>query len=273
MESLEGGISHIQTSLAKLGSERLSIMASTHSSSQFTTTSATGTSSSQPTISQLSIRQPGHRHIFQIGDTYERYVGPTSLQSLMLDVKEFVMDPLCGEGIKAEQAANSARDSLNALIECENGSESVYDDSPPAMPPLAILEAMVEPYFDLVSPRLPIWTYQGFRRLIEASQSPGNSKQDYVCAVCFNNMILLALTAKSLLVESRKPMQSTARQRSSSMEQDLLRPFVANARRAMNKIEQLLSPSPANIQAFLSLVCNSFNRDGDCITVGLHFST
>lgn len=184
-------------------------------------------------------------------------MGPMSLQSLILDVQEFVLEPLCHES-NPQQSAFSASDSLNELLELRIKVESIDDDSPPATPPPAILEAMMGSYFNLVSPSLPIWTFQGFQRLLNSNKSRSDANRNRIYAVSCNNMILLTLTAKFLRSESRRLVHSTEKQRLSSMELELINPFVMNAKRAVNKMEQFLFPSLANVQAFLSLVSNAY---------------
>ncbi|RYO74616.1 hypothetical protein DL764_010769 [Monosporascus ibericus] len=246
LEGVERGISSMQSSLAKLDADRPSTVTNQAADTAYMCSYVTSTRS------KLSVRSPCRRYV-QAGDNCEAYVGPTSLHCIILDLKENVLDPICVNRSRVQQAAISAQDSLDKLLESANDSESDDDDSPLAMPPMAILEAMMEPYFSLVNPNMPIWTQNAFRKLVDDFQTFGNVVKDRACAVCCNNMILLTLAAKSLRDEAKRRAQSTSKQRPASMDLDLIRPFLANAKRAVNKIEQLLTPSLVNLQAFLSL--------------------
>lgn len=122
------------------------------------------------------------------------------------------------------------------------------DELPPAMPPMAILDAMIDPYFDQISPIFPLWTKQGLRAQI-ASYQAGHT----ACAVSANNVILLTLMGKFAQTIAPEASQLSL-ERTSSTESELAAPFVLNARRAAKNTNKLLTPNLPNIQALLSLV-------------------
>jgi hypothetical protein len=258
MERMEGGLESIQRSLARL---ELGWSTAGPAKPPPSPLASTGPTELDSSVLPPSPRYPGLRRRVHTGeDGCERYTGPTALPSLILDVKEFIPEPLGeGDGSGTQQAANSARESLGVLFDAGTNYEPLGDDLPPEMPPVAIVEAMIEPYFEFINPRMPIWTRKSFRALMEACEGSGGSRTRRAAMVCANNMVLLTLTAKFLRATSKRraqapPSGSTDKQRLSSMELSLFKTFLVNAKRALTSIEQLLSPSLISIQAFLSLV-------------------
>lgn len=113
-------------------------------------------------------------------------------------------------------------------------------------PPLAILEAMATPYFNMVNDFLPIFTKAKVEEKMRRYNEVGDDHVDAADSLCFNNIILLTLIAKA--------RRRLARDTPAVMELDLLRTFWENARAAFEDLETLLYPRMTNVQAFLSLV-------------------
>lgn len=283
LDRIENGVDAIRQAVAKLdllGPRDTTRNVPPSSSNPEPTSISLTTTACSYTLPDLSQRapqwpagHPGFRHRVREGDNGNRsqHTGPTTLGSMILGVKEFVLEPVYDKrarGSQLHQVATHASQSLDLLLDAGNKhNEPMIDDGmEPELPPVAILEAMTEPYFDFINPHMPIWTRQAFGRLIETCQvsSSGDTNEirDRAGIVCANNMVLLTLTAKLLKNKAKRRVSRghvscrsvPDRQRVSTMELDLLKTFLANARRALNKIEQLLSPSISNIQAFLSLV-------------------
>jgi hypothetical protein len=216
-------------------------------------------------------RRPGRRHsaydgsknFISSGSKSEAYPGPTSLLSLIGDFNEFVLEPTCDALPLTDETfrgvADHVRERLGQLAATvqNEGTFLGADEPPPSSPPLALLEVMVDPYFDLVNPRLPIWTKQSFRRLVDAAQTIDidDPVHDRAYVVCSNNLILLTLTAKSLQSAEKNAAPTQGRATPPSLDLDLVQSFVANAKRAIKSPELLLQPRLINVQAFLSLVC------------------
>lgn len=158
------------------------------------------------------------------------------------------------------KAATAVHDQLDMLLDAEYQDKPCYNDSLIEVPPVTILEAIRAPYFEFLYPDMPLWTRQGFDRLVEVCHaSTGNEAVDRAGIVCANNVALLTLTANSLRLMSKqyrkpRPLTPIEKQGLSSMELNLLTTFLVNAKHALSRIEQLLWPSLANVQAFLSLV-------------------
>ena len=185
----------------------------------------------------------------------ERYFGPTSLEALMHQMKTHVIKPLSDTGSGNQISSECvllAHHKLDLLIERED--ELIKDGSAPTAPPFSVLEAMIEPYFATINPYFPIWTKESFTRLATASQESGFPDQDRTYIICSNNLILMTLAANSLRYRPAKEVPSRHIRKPSSMDFDLIRSFLTNAKRAIENIDLLLSPRLTSVQALLSLV-------------------
>ncbi|KAI8272609.1 hypothetical protein K4K56_002301 [Colletotrichum sp. SAR 10_98] len=131
---------------------------------------------------------------------------------------------------------------------------STHDASAIKAPPMLIVEALIEPYFESINSRLPIFTREGFRRLMDASRSEANPAYNRPFAICANNMVLLTLSAKALHSQAKSTSPSNLEPIAESIDVELIQSFIGNANRAMVQVEQLLSPRLVNVQALLSLV-------------------
>ncbi|ORY70955.1 uncharacterized protein BCR38DRAFT_519454, partial [Pseudomassariella vexata] len=180
------------------------------------------------------------------------YAGPTLLHCLILDAKEFILESIVNEGTLKQHDAATAKNRLGQLLTTQHDvSEEAggKDGLPPTMPPTAMLDVIFEPYFDQINPSFPIWTRQGLRAQIDSHRA-----NDVACAISANNMIILTLVAKFVRAISRRPLESSANEQTfSSMEAELARPFVTNARRATKSMDRLLAPKLVNIPALLSM--------------------
>ncbi|KAK4450483.1 hypothetical protein QBC34DRAFT_437307 [Podospora aff. communis PSN243] len=274
LERVEGALAEIQNSLANVsaGGPKASVILSETFSSlgeQFSTAESCRSSSASDASGLCRCRRrPGRRHsaydgsknTISGGSKSEAYPGPTSLLSLIGDFTEFVLES-ASDSLPTDDAfrgvANHVRERLGQLAATvqNEGNFLGADEPPPSSPPLALLEVMVDPYFDLVNPRLPIWTKQSFRRLVDAAQTIDNDDpvHDRAYVVCSNNLILLTLTAKSLQSAEKNAAPAQGRTTPPSLDLDLVQSFVGNAKRAIKSPELLLQPRLINVQAFLSL--------------------
>ena len=182
----------------------------------------------------------------------ERYYGPTSLESLLLDIKDRITESSDFETQMLRECALQARHKIDLLVG-QGEEELIKDRSPPTAPPFAILDAMIEPYFSSISHHFPIWTKERFNRMTtNLRQSP--SEQDLASIVCCNNLILMALSANLLCSHQGKSIQSRQVRKTSSIDFDVIAGFLKNAKRALKNIDQIVSPRLINVQALLSLV-------------------
>ncbi|KAI8288254.1 hypothetical protein K4K60_011302 [Colletotrichum sp. SAR11_57] len=131
---------------------------------------------------------------------------------------------------------------------------STHDASAIKAPPMLIVEALIEPYFESINSHLPIFTREGFRRLMDASRAEANPAYNRPFAICANNMVLLTLSAKALHSQAKSTSPSNLEPITESIDVELIQSFIGNANRAMVQVEQLLSPRLVNVQALLSLV-------------------
>ncbi|RSM19112.1 hypothetical protein CDV31_002033 [Fusarium ambrosium] len=150
--------------------------------------------------------------------------------------------------------ATTAREEILRLAEPYHMHAHVSDGSVLTGPPLVIVEAMIEPYFEMVNPYMPLWTKEGFRRLMESDSESSNPSDKRAFDVCANNLVLLTLQAKYLHSRAVSSRASAGASGASSIDMDLIRSFIANAKRALENVELLLlNPSLLSLQALLSL--------------------
>ncbi|EQL01605.1 hypothetical protein OCS_02681 [Ophiocordyceps sinensis CO18] len=199
LERIENGLLGIEQTIARLGGSRPGLAppspTSSHLPDNWPSVLPPAVSSGVPT------NKPGSRRFVHKGEgSWERYTGPTALGSLICDANEFILDPLLDSGgPAARDAASYAHELLDALFGAGPGPETGQDDVPPELPPMAMVEAMMEPYFETINVHVPIWTRSSFRKLGDLYQASGGG-EDSAYIVCANNLVLLALTAQSCLV-------------------------------------------------------------------------
>ncbi|CAM1503511.1 Fc.00g011020.m01.CDS01 [Cosmosporella sp. VM-42] len=179
-----------------------------------------------------------------------------------------ILDNICkAEQVGPETAsiASATREELLQLTEPHDVYRRVSDGSILTSPPLVIIEAMIDPYFELVNPYMPIWTKDGFRSLMASIGESTDALEKRAYDVCANNLALLTLQAKSLHSRATSTIPCTEAPSASSIDIDLIRSFIINAKRALENIELLLlSPSLLSLQALLSLCLvaqTSFSED------------
>ena len=149
----------------------------------------------------------------------------------------------------------AAREEILKLAEPHQMYAHVSDGSVLTGPPLVIVEAMIEPYFEMVNPHMPLWTKESFRHLMDSASETSNASDKRAYDVCANNLVLLTLQAKSLHSRAVSNRSSTEAPGASSIDMDLIKSFIANAKRALENVELLLlNPSLLSLQALLSLV-------------------
>ncbi len=249
-------LSNIQKSLTRLDSEVVRKSDSSRDSQSSPTWSFYEEIAPPPQVNIAEFRKPvGQFLSIQSGTSGGRYFGPTCLEFLMHDMDTLVIQPLQDSRPEIETMGEVVL-LAHHKIECLLGrdDELIQDGSAPTSPPYSVLDAMIEPYFAAINPYFPVWSKENFVRLALASQYSEGPDEDYAFVICSNNLILMTLAANSFRSRSARQMQSTHRSRSSSVDSDLTRTFLTNAKRAIKNIEPLLSPRLINVQALLSLV-------------------
>ncbi|KAK7431161.1 hypothetical protein QQZ08_002201 [Neonectria magnoliae] len=236
LEKLESAVSGLQTSLDTRDFEATPNHIETPSLS----------SANTPCGRRCSVRNvSGH----------DRYYGPTSFVSLMQDMAAVILANLCNaeQGIAASAAV--AREELLQLTKPHAMYQRVCDGSVLTSPPVVIIEAMIDPYFEMVNPYMPIWTKESFRNLMSSAVESTDASDKRAYEVCANSLVLLTLQAKSLYSRAVSSMPCTEAPTAPSIDGDLIRSFIMNAKRALENVELLLfCPSLLSLQAIISLV-------------------
>ncbi|KAE8160103.1 putative fungal-specific transcription factor [Aspergillus tamarii] len=182
----------------------------------------------------------------------ERCFGPTALESLMLNIKDELLESPGMDRHAVKECVLQAQRKIDLLV--GQGEEMSFGErSPPKTPPFAILDAMIEPYFTTVNEHFPIWTKSGFTQMATTLRQSTPAQRDLASIICCNNLILMAMSADSLSCHQRESMQPKPTRKSSSIDFDLIAGFLSNAKHAVNNIDQLVSPHLINVQALLSL--------------------
>ncbi|KAH1341134.1 hypothetical protein KXW98_008551 [Aspergillus fumigatus] len=186
-------------------------------------------------------------------DRDERCFGPTSLESLMLNIKDELLQSPDTDRHTVKECVLQAQRKIDHLV--GQGEEiPIGGKAPPTMPPFAILEAMIEPYFTTTHGHFPIWSKKRFTEMATALRQSAPSERDLASIVCCNNLILMAMSADSPGSHQRESMMSKQTRKTSSIDFDLITGFLTNAKRAVSDINQLVSPHLVNVQALVSLV-------------------
>ncbi|WDK19609.1 hypothetical protein CGRA01v4_10896 [Colletotrichum graminicola] len=260
LRRIEGNISGIQQSLQRLDSvvrsrsgflgleDMISLPPDGTGSSSEAGSNQGGCGTSSSSTSDISTVKFDVIHDAQ-GN--ERCVGPTSLLSLIHNIDEVSMpDP---EGTGSNNA--TVREKIKELG--YNTRQPLFsntnDGSMIKEPPMLIVESLMDHYFDVINPHFPIWTKDGFRRLMNVSRRESSPASNKPFVVCANNMVLLTLMAKALHSRAKNSSASNLDLTIESIDVELVQSFIENANRAMVRVEQLLSPRLVNVQALLSL--------------------
>ncbi|KAI1126026.1 hypothetical protein F5Y10DRAFT_294143 [Nemania abortiva] len=255
LERLEQGMMKLQGSLDKLLTER---SLGPYNASWVQTMPGFDNTSllSSASLEEATGRSVGLGAFRAVADS-EMYAGPITIHCLAIDAKELILEPAIRSGSLNQHDAASLTDRLDNLLTSQQKNVQENHDTEPllSMPPTAMLETMIEPYFDHLNPTFPIWTRQRFRNEINNYQT-GNASY----AVAANNIILLTLTAKFVRTMSRTELVNSNEDTFPSIEVELIKPFVTNARRAAEQMGRLSSPTLSNVQALLSLclVCQYY---------------
>jgi hypothetical protein len=115
------------------------------------------------------------------------------------------------------------------------------------------LDGIIEPYFEQINPIFPIFSRELFLKNMEMNYSAGSgSDVDIASVLAFNNVTLQSLSAKSRMIRHDRDQPFIA-----GMDAELLKPFLANSRRAFAQTEKLLKPRLINVQALVSFVSGS----------------
>jgi hypothetical protein len=191
---------------------------------------------------------PARGHVLRDVNGNERYFCSASLASLLLEATLIKERMTVSEGDNSfgssSPPSKSPLDyvtelSLQDRIDLSNDGLSL------ALPPKIILDAMVDLYFTGIHELLPIFNKRNFEANLDAIYSGRTTGSDRAWTLCFNNIVLLSLTPKTL--------QSMNRQ--THMDTGLLKSFIDNSRRGFQGLEDFLQPILCNVQVLITMVC------------------
>lgn len=171
----------------------------------------------------------------------------------MLNIKDELSESPGVDSSALEESIQEAQRNIDLLV-LQDEDKFTGETALPTAPPFAILDAMVELYFGTMNHHFPIWTKEKFTQMTAILRQSSSSERDLASIVCCNNLILMAMSAESLSAHQRDSIQSKEARKISSIDSDIIAGFLANAKRAVKNIDQLVSPSLINVQALLSLV-------------------
>ncbi|KAF4760086.1 hypothetical protein HAV15_005618 [Penicillium sp. str.  len=170
----------------------------------------------------------------------------------MLNIKDALFEIPGVESNAIEECVLHAQQKIDLLV-AQGEDKYMGEMSLPTEPPFAILDVMIETYIGSMNQYFPIWTKNGFKQMATRLRESSSSERDMASIICYNNLILIAMSAESLCAHQRDHDQSKGARRTSSIDTDIIAGFLANAKRAIRNIDQLVSPRLLNIQALLSL--------------------
>ena len=201
----------------------------------------------------------------------EQYYGSSSLVSLLGEI-HCLLEALVKNN--ADRALGDRGPIPNqSLVECAaiigNISKvSVVDDRldlssdglPVTLPPKGLLDALIEPYFSQINCILPVFRKEKVCEAVRKEYEAGAHRTNGAWLLCFNNMIVQTLEARSFSSQTQSSTDDRSNSAySSAMEVELLRPFLVNSRRGLEKLERFLEPKLVNVQALISMVRNPFS--------------
>ena len=200
-----------------------------------------------------------------------QYYGSTSLASLARQIHSCLQELVRNEedsfmsNSEAGLTESSLRHCVTALedmaklldTECQF---QCSDCRPLDLPPRRLLEAFVEPFFSNVNWLLPIFRKSTIAEYLHQTYNLGN-EADHARMLCLNNILLLGLNSN--------PTNQGQNATGDALEAELIRPFQSNFRRGLNKLERLLEPGLANVQALLSMVCSLLASGSYCGFISL----
>ena len=220
---------------------------------------------SRSEMSESRDQQPAfakHRHLIN-----EQYYGPSSLVACLGEIKLLLADRVKkAEENNTNQGPFSQEEDLEALFSIMKSitSFSIEDDPldlssdgiPLALPPKGLLDALIEPYFNQANWLFPVFRKEVFGKSVREAYEVGPAKTDSAWVVCFNNLIVQTLKARTLGSSSQLSSEDGASHNmyNDAMEVELLRPFLVNSRRGLEKLERFLEPRLVNVQALISMV-------------------
>ena len=177
--------------------------------------------------------------------------------SLFESCRKLLGDALSAEGIKRDYKLSGMLVANPALktqvygyleqfpfLQPLSEPDTTSDGRPVAEPPRSFLNSVIDIFLNEFNSIQPVFDET---KLLRDVKEPSSSPLTEAESLCFNNIILLALSLMS---------QSARRSRfgANAMNDDLIYHFINNSRRALDHLERYNEPRMINIQALTSLV-------------------
>ena len=187
----------------------------------------------------------------------ERYYGSNSVLSQFDSCRKLLGDALSPEGVKRDYKLSrmllnnpSLKAQLYGFLEQfpfiwpRLEPDTASDGRQVAEPPRSFLNSIIDVFVNEFNSIRPVFDE---RKLLRNVKEPSNSALNDAEILCYNNIVLLAL---SLVSQSARRNSSEA----NAMNDDLVGYFVNNSRRALDHLDLYVEPRLINIQALTSLV-------------------
>ncbi|EZF57847.1 hypothetical protein H106_08821 [Trichophyton rubrum CBS 735.88] len=160
----------------------------------------------------------------------------------MLHIKDEISEIPDIESHALKEGILQAQRKVSLLVD-QRDEELSRENSPPTTPPFAILDAMIGPYFATTNHHFPIWIKERFIRMATNMLQSTSPDPDLASII----------RSDSLCSYRREPMPSKQARNPSSNDCDIVKGFLANPKRALKNIDQLISHRLINVQALLSM--------------------
>jgi hypothetical protein len=121
------------------------------------------------------------------------------------------------------------------------------DEKPMVLPSQALLEVTLNFYMQEINVSLPVFDRASLMQAIDEQYALGSGNADLAWIICFNNIVLLSLIAKLSISPKGMP----------SKDEELMFLLLQNIQRASSKLDSLLQPKVASVQALVTLVSRS----------------
>lgn len=194
----------------------------------------------------------------------KQYYGSSSLTSLIGKICSSLQDcarsdeDCCMNDESETSADGSLQECMTMMegmaksLEMEKRIDQLSDGQPLILPPRELLDAFVEIYFNQINGMLPLFHKDTFSENVRRSYEQGPDASD-AWILCFNGIVLLILNIRAL-GSSKKATGRASATAEGAVEADLIKPFHANFRRGLNRLQSLLEPSLVNVQALILMV-------------------
>lgn len=209
-------------------------------------------------IDSCADRSPQDNNNLMDGEHHEF----SSLASLLRDISLALESNLDSKGCsrmdddpdKNIQECLAILEDISKSLLADDSWDLTGESLPPKLPPKGLLDASLESYFRQVNPALPVFDEDSFYNNINKNYEAGSDQANRAWIMCFNNVILQTLNAKTASSFTKKPQSQESSPLSADTETTILTPFLVNLRRAVGRLDYFHKPSLVSVQALMSMV-------------------